>query len=70
MVIILTSHELIDKLIRSLYNLIDLFDLLLFDFFITTVGHFFILAILLNWSSKGIRKGVSVWLFDWRVIQR
>lgn len=68
MVVILPSHEFIYKLVGSFYNFIDLFYLLLFDFFISSIDNFFILTVLLNRSSKRIRKGISVRFLDWRIV--
>jgi hypothetical protein len=54
--VILSCHELVDKLIGPLYDLVDLLYLLLLYLFVSNVKNFLVFAVLLHWPSERARE--------------
>lgn len=70
MVVVLSGHELVDKLIGSLYDFIDFFYLFLLYLFVSAVEYLLVLAVFLNGSSEGIGKRIIVRFLYRRIIKR
>lgn len=70
MVVVLSGHQLVYKLVRPFDDLIDLLDLLLLYLLVPVVDRLLVLAVLLHGPPQRVTKRICVRLFYWRVVQR
>ena len=69
-IVILSSHQLIHELVRSLNYLVYLFDLLLLYLLLASFSHPLVLTVLLHRPSEGVAEGVVVdALLDWGLVE-